>query len=220
MSQMADYNSVDPPTRVQTWKMLNEAWGYVTGDLNAEDFASDTKIQENHLKFVESGHDHDGAGSHAISSDSIGKKNFDLQTCNIAWGVYFQETVSGDGASNRHTYMLLGGTGSISVSSGGGSPPIIAGVSSGDATIVTGCATEIHIGTDELNDRDTSWAVTDLVGAIASPRLDTDEMACYMMEVETTSAPDKFVAYCLDKDSPSTVNYDYIMVMRVSGSEP
>ena len=218
MSQMADYNSADPPTRTQTWKMLTEAWGYLTGDLNAADFAADAKIQEGQIKFVESGHDHDGTGSHALALDSIRKKNFDLQPCNIAWGVYFHDMVSGDGASNRHTYMLLAGTGAITCSDGGGAPPSIDGVASGSSAIVYGAATEIHLGTAELNDRDASWPVTDMVGAIVSPRLAADEMACYMMEVDVTN--EEFVAYVLELAPPATVNYDYLVVMRVTGSGP
>jgi len=218
MSQMADYNSADPPTRVQTWKMLAEAWGYITGDLNAADFAADAKIQENHIKFVESGHDHDGSGSHTIAMDSIRKKCFDLQTCSIAWGVYFQDTVSGVGSSTRHTYIIMGGTGSISTSDGGGAPPSIAGVASGSQAIDYAGTARLHIGTGQLDDRDTGWDVIDLVGAIASPILDTDEMTCYMMEVDTTN--EEFVAYCLEKSPPSTINYDYLVVLRVEGTGP
>lgn len=213
---MQDYNSADPPTRVQTWKMLNEAWGYVTGGLTASDFASDAKLQEGHIKFVESGHTHDGTDSHSISSGSVRKKNFDLQTCNIAWGTYFQKEVSED-ISNYHTYLILGGTGSISLSSGGGAPPAIDGILSGAQAIdYDGTVGRLHLSSAQLNDLDSGWSYTDLVGAIANPVLDTDELACYMMEVDTTN--DRFVAYALEDPSPSTINYDYIVVMRQGGS--
>lgn len=214
---MQDYNSVDPPTRVQTWKMLNEAWGYVTGGLVAADFAADTKIQEGHIKFVESGHAHSGTTSHALERESIRKKNFDLQTCNVAWGVYFQDRITEDGG-DRYSYMILGGTGSISVSSGGGAPPEIDGVESGEQDIDYAGTARLHLGTGQLDALDGNWALTDLVGAIASPIYEADEMACYSMEVDSTN--DKFVAYCLDVDDPATVNYDYIVVMRVAGDVP
>lgn len=211
-----DYNSADPPTRVQTWKMLTEAWGYVTGGLTAADFASDTKIQENHIKFVESGHTHDGTDSHALASGSVRKKNFDLQTCNIAWGTYFQNEVSSD-PSNYHNYMILGGTGSISLSAGGGAPPSIDGILSGEQDIDSdGSGGRLHLGASQLNDLDANWDLTDLVGAIASPVYSSDELECYMMEVDSTN--DRFVAYALAENSPSTINYDYIVVMRHSSA--
>lgn len=212
-----DYNATSPPTRVSTWKMLNEGWGYVTGGLTVADFAADAKLQEDHIKFVESGHDHDGSGSHAIARDSIRKKNFDLQTCSIAWGVYFQDRVSEDDA-NRHSYMVLGGTGSITVSSGGGTPPVIAGVRSGEQNIDFAGSARLHLGTSQLADRDPNWAMTGFMGAIASPIYAADEMACYMMEVDTTNG--RFVAYALSDSAPTTVNYDYIVVIRVAGGTP
>lgn len=214
---MQDYNSADPPTRVQTWKMLNEAWGYVTGGVVSTDFVVDAKIQENHLKFVESGHDHDGSGSHALSRDSLRKKNFDLQTCSIAWGVYFQDRVSEDN-SNRHTYMLLGGTGSITLSSGGGAPRVIAGVVSGEQDIDHTGTARLHLGTGQLANLDGSWSYATLLGAIASPIYVSDEMACYMLEVDITN--DRFVAYALSKTAPTTINFDYMVVIKVDGGVP
>jgi len=216
---MQDYNSADPPTRTQTWKMLCEAWGYVTGGLTAADFASDTKIQEGHIKFVESGHDHDGSGSHAITRGSLRKKNFDLQTCNIAWGVYFQDTVSKSEAS-EFTYMILGGTGSISVTDGGGAPPSIDGILSGEQDIDSTGTARLHLGTGQLNDYDTNWTIAALEGAVCCPIYASpyDELACYMMEVDYTN--DRFVAYAMEDPSPTTINYDYLVVVRVNGGLP
>jgi len=214
---MQDYNSADPPTRVQTWKMLNEGWGYVTGRLTSSDFAVDAKIQENHLKFVESGHDHNGSTSHALSRESLRKKNFDLQTCSVAWGVYFQDRVSEDN-SNRHTYMLLGGTGAITLSSGGGAPAVIAGIVSGEQDIDHTGTARLHLGTGQLANLDGSWSYVTLLGAIASPIYVADESACYMMEVDMTN--DRFVAYALDHTSPTTINFDYVVVIKVAGGVP
>lgn len=214
---MQDYNSADPPTRGQTWKMLNEGWGYITGGLTAADFAADTKIQENHLKFVESGHDHDGVSSHAIARNSLRKKNFDLQTCSVAWGNYFQDRISEDG-SNRHTYLILGGTGSISLSSGGGVPPVIAGVFSGEQAIDHTGTARLHLGTGQLAALDPNWSLATLVGAIASPIYVADEHTCYMMEVDMTN--DRFVAYALGRTTPATINFDYIVVLEVDGGVP
>lgn len=215
---MRALSSADPPTRNQTWKMLNEAWGYVSGGLTVADFAANARLQEGHIAFVESGHDHDGVGSRAITSVSIRKKNFDLQTITAAWGTYFLDRISED-TSNEFTYMYLGGSGSVTVAPVGGSMP---GVSWGfdpihwDPEAAPTGNGELHLR--NLTAYDTNWGAATLVGAFASPIMTLNER--YLFHIEVDFENDRFYFWAVTKDlgvGDKTMYYDYIVALRFDG---
>lgn len=112
---ITDFSVDNPPTRPQVWKMLVEAWGYLTGGIGMTDIASTVKLLERQVAFYEAGHNHNlttDAGGKPLVSTGIFKRHFDLQECDVLWGNYYVPRIN---ASN--IYAIVAGSGSCDLHS-------------------------------------------------------------------------------------------------------
>lgn len=106
--------SVDiPPTRKSIWSMLAEAFGYFTGAIKLTDIKSTAQFQENQIKYVSYGHNHNGTAGKNLAASAITEGVFDLNDCQIAWANYFATLLAGESY-----YAVLGGGGTCLLSTG------------------------------------------------------------------------------------------------------
>ncbi len=107
---ITDFSVDDPPTRPQIWKMLVEAWGYLTGGIGMTDIAGTVKLLERQIAFYEAGHSHNpttDAGGKPLVSTGIFKRHFDLQDCDVLWGNYYVPRIN---AFNVYAVVAGGGS--------------------------------------------------------------------------------------------------------------
>ena len=128
-STMRDYNAGGNQSRSSVWKMLNEAWGWMTGGLISADITiTNPRIKEGQIRFVENGHSHNGTTGTNLSATAIHNRAFNLNACNVAWGNYFYDNIFKSGATN-YDFAVLGGAGVVGMA---------ASITSGSVTSYTG----------------------------------------------------------------------------------